>query len=113
MSKERQRRRAAREAELAAERAKKVRAAERKARLERLTPSVPELPKRVPVYRQRRFPRLPWRFKVGLALCWLAAAAAILYLTPTWRGRLGLLVVATMALPLIVVLVTDPTRRTR
>ena len=32
---------------------------------------------------------------------------------PSWSGRLGLLVVATAALPLIVVLVRDPSRRTR
>ena len=113
MSKERQRRRAAREAELAAARAKKARAAERKARVERLTPSVPELPKRQPVYRQRRFPPLPWRLKLALALGWLAVAAVVIFLVPTWMGRLGFLVVATMMLPLIVVIVRDPTRRPR
>ncbi|MCW2681401.1 MAG: hypothetical protein JWM62_2802 [Frankiales bacterium] len=113
MSKERQRARATREAEAAQLRAKKARAAERKARVERLTPTVPELPKRQPVYRQRRFPKLPWRLKLALTLGWLFAAAAILYLAPTWTGRIGLLVVATMVLPLIVVITTDPTRRTR
>jgi ferric-dicitrate binding protein FerR (iron transport regulator) len=113
MSKERQRARAAREAEQARLRAKAARAAERKARVERLTPSVPELPKRQPVYRQRRFPKLPWRLKLALALGWLAVAVVILFLAPTWTGRIGLLVIATMALPLIVVIVRDPTRRTR
>jgi hypothetical protein len=113
MSKERQRARAAREAEAAKLRAKKARDAERRARMERLTPSVPELPKRQPVYRQRRFPKLPWRLKLALGLGWLVAAAAILLLAPSWTGRIGLLVIITMLLPLIVVIVRDPTRRTR
>ena len=113
MSKERQRARAAREAEAAKLRAKRARAAERKARVERLTPTVPELPKRQPVYRQRRFARLPWRLKLALGLGWLAAVVAILFLAPTWTGRIGLLVVATMLVPLIVVITRDPTRRYR
>ena len=113
MSKQRQRARAAREAEQAKARARAAKAAERRARLERITPSVPEVPKRQPVYRQRRFPPLPWRLKLALALFWLAAVALILYLAPTWTGRLGLIVVATMLLPLIVILTTDPTRRYR
>ena len=66
-----------------------------------------------PSYRMRRFPPLPWRLKAALALGWLAAVALILWLTPTWPGRIGLVVVATMLLPLIVVLVRDPSRRTR
>jgi Flp pilus assembly protein TadB len=113
MSKERQRARAAREAEAAQLRAKKAKAAERKARVERLTPSVPELPKRQPVYRQRRFPKLPWRLKLALGLGYAFAVLAILFFAPTWTGRLGLLVVATMLLPLIVIITTDPTRRYR
>ena len=113
MSKERQRARAAREAEQAAARLKAQRAAERRAKVERLKPSAPELPKRQPVYRQRRFPKLPWRLKLALAVGYAFAVAAILFLAPTWTGRIGLLVVATMTLPLIVVITTDPTRRTR
>ena len=113
MSKERQRARAAREAEAAKLRAKKARAAERRARVERLTPSVPELPKRQPVYRQRRFAKLPWRLKLVLAIGYVLAVLAILFLAPTWTGRIGLVVVATMLLPLIVILTTDPTRRYR
>ena len=113
MSKERQRRRAAAEQERARQRAKAAKTAERKARIDKLTPSVPELPKKQPVYRQRRFPPLPWRLKAALALFWLTAAALILVLVPTWTARIGFLVVATMALPLIVVIVRDPTRRTR
>jgi peptidoglycan/LPS O-acetylase OafA/YrhL len=68
---------------------------------------------REPVYRLRRFPPLPWRLKLALAVGWLAVAVAVVYLVPTWTGRLGLLVVATAALPLVVVLVRDPSRRTR
>ena len=110
MSKQRQRARAAREAERAKAKAKAARTAERKAKLEKMTPSVP---KRQPVYRQRRFPKLPWRLKLALALGWSCAVLAILFLAPTWTGRIGLIVVATMLLPLIVVITTDPTRRTR
>jgi Flp pilus assembly protein TadB len=113
MSKERQRRRAAAEQEKARQRAKAAKAAERRAKVDKLTPSVPELPKRQPVYRQRRFPPLPWRLKLALALGWLAVAAVVIVLVPTWTARFGFLVIATMALPLIVVIVRDPTRRTR
>lgn len=113
MSKERQRARAAREAEQAKARARAAKAAERKAKVERLTPSVPEVPKRQPVYRQRRFPPLPWWLKIALALFWLTMVALALFLAPTWTARVGLIVVATMLLPLIVVIVRDPTRRTR
>ena len=73
----------------------------------------PRRPARPPVYRLRRFPPLPWRLKAALALGWLAVAAAVLYLVPTWAGRIGLLLLATAALPLVVVLVRDPSRRTR
>ncbi len=113
MSKERQRRRAAQEAERAKARAKAARQADRREKVARLTPPVPEIPKRQPVYRQRRFPPLPVRLKVALALFWLAGAALILFLAPTWTGRFGLLVVLTMTLPLIVVILRDPTRRFR
>ena len=66
-----------------------------------------------PAYRMRRFPPLPWRLKVALALGWLVAVALIFVFAPTWPGRIGLVVVATAVLPLIVVLVRDPSRRTR
>jgi hypothetical protein len=65
------------------------------------------------VYRQRRFPPLPRWLKGLLAAVWLVAAALTLWLVDSWTGRIGFLVVATMLLPLIVVLVRDPTRRTR
>ena len=61
----------------------------------------------------RRFPPLPWRLKAALAFGWLAAVALIAVFVPTWPGRIGLVVVATAVLPLIVVLVRDPSRRTR
>ena len=65
------------------------------------------------VYRQRRFPPLPLWLKAVLAVFWLVAAALTFLFVDSWTGRIGLLVVATMLLPLIVVLVRDPTRRTR
>lgn len=113
MSKQRARERAAREAAQAAERQRRAKAAARQQRLERITPTLPELPKRQPVYRQRRFPPLPWRLKLVLALFWLSAAGLTFFLVPTWTGRIGFLVIATFTLPLIVVLVRDPTRRHR
>ncbi len=113
MSRQRARERAARESAQAAERQRKAKAAARQQRLDRVTPSLPELPKRQRVYRQRRFPPLPWRLKLALALGWLVVAALALYLVPTWTGRIGFLVIATFTLPLIVVLVRDPTRRPR
>ena len=70
-------------------------------------------PARQPVYRLRRFPPLPWRLKAALAVGWSAVAVLVLVLVPTWAGRIGLLVLATAALPLVVVLVRDPSRRTR
>ena len=68
---------------------------------------------RQPVYRQRRFPPLPWRLKLALALGWLSVFALSLVLVPGWQGRIGIMVVATFCLPLIVVIVRDPSRRTR
>ena len=68
---------------------------------------------RQPVYRQRRFPPLPWRLKLALALAWLSVFALSLVLVPGWQGRIGIMVVATFCLPLIVVIVRDPSRRTR
>jgi len=65
------------------------------------------------VYRQRRFPPLPLWLKALLAAVWLVAAALTFWLVDSWTGRIGFLVVATMLLPLIVVLVRDPSRRTR
>ena len=113
MSKQRQRDRIAREAKQAAARERDARSTARRERVERLKPSLPEVPKRQKVYRQRRFPPLPWRLKLGLALGWLAALALTLFLVPTWQARFGFLVIATFCLPLIVVIVRDPSRRTR
>jgi hypothetical protein len=61
----------------------------------------------------RRFPPLPWRLKAALALGWLSAVALIARLRPDLArphrpGRRRHRVV-----PLIVVLVRDPSRRTR
>ena len=106
MSKQRARDRAARQGQEAATRA----AVGTERRPAGKAPATP--PKvRAPVYRQRRFPPLPWRLKAALALGWLSAVLLGAYLVPTWPGRLGIAVVATFCLPLIVVIVADPTRR--
>ena len=109
MSKQRQKDRAARET--AAQQAATRAAVQAKRRPAGKAPGRPPKGK-APVYRQRRFPPLPWRLKAALALGWLAVVLLGAYLFPTWLGRLGIAVVATMCLPLIVVIVRDPTRRT-
>jgi Flp pilus assembly protein TadB len=113
MSKERQRARAVREAERRQAKAKAAKAAERKAKLDKVTPSMPSVPKRQPVYRQRRFPPLPWRLKLALAVGWAALVVVILLTIPTWTARIGFIAIATMLVPLIIVITTDPTRRYR
>ena len=124
MSKQRQRDRAAREAaqELAAQAAARHRTAagRRLAKRPATTGAANGAGRRPgsgatgrqPVYRQRRFPRLPWRFKASLALGWLTVLVLVLVLVPGWQGRIGLMVVASFCLPLIVVIVRDPSRRT-
>ena len=119
MSKERQRRRADLEAERHKPGAKKAKVAgARQAAAQRTASPKTASPKTAPkgrpkVYRQRRFKPLPMALKAGLAVGWLVGAAAIVLLTPTWTGRIGFLVILTMLLPLVVVIVRDPTRRTR
>jgi hypothetical protein len=66
-----------------------------------------------PVYRQRRHPPLPTALKVTIAMIWLAALAATLSLVEPWTGRIGVMIVVTMTLTLFVVLVFNPSRRTR
>jgi Flp pilus assembly protein TadB len=116
MSKERQRRRAIAEAERRQQKARKAKAAgpaDKPAQQQVQKKVTPKDTKRAGVYRQRKYPPLPVGLKVVLALLWLAAAAAVLLFVPTWTARIGFLVIATMALPLIVVIVWNPTRRTR
>ncbi len=118
MSKQRQRDRAAREAaasKLAREAANRaaVEARRRPAGGPKAGPAPRSRPRgKQPVYRQRRFPPLPWRLKAALALGWLIVLALTIYLVPGWQGRIGLMVVATFCLPLIVVIARDPSRRT-
>ena len=117
MSKQRQKDRAAREAAAAAkpsDAGQRARAAATEAAVDAgRRPSATTPKARQSVYRQRRFPPQPVRLKVALALGWLTVLVLTLYLVPTWTGRLGLMVIATFALPLIVVIVRDPSRRTR
>jgi Flp pilus assembly protein TadB len=115
VSKERQRRRA-QEAERARRRARTAKQGERRAAAEphgTRPAAKASRGRKQPVYRQRRFPPLPLSLKLLLALFWLAAAVAVYLLVPSWTARIGFLVIATMALPLIVVILRDPTRRPR
>jgi hypothetical protein len=64
-----------------------------------------------PVYKQRRYPPLPLPWKLALALAWLGALALTLWLVDPWPGRVGVMIAVTFALPLVVVLVRDPSRR--
>jgi hypothetical protein len=66
-----------------------------------------------PVYRQRRFPPLPLALKLLLAAVWLAALVLALLLVDPWPARVGIMIAVTFTLPLLVVLVRDPSRRTR
>ena len=64
-----------------------------------------------PVYRQRRHAPLPVALKAVLAVVWLAALAATIAVVDPWTGRIGVMIVVTMALALFVVLVFNPSRR--
>jgi len=64
-----------------------------------------------PVYKQRRYPPLPLAWKLALAVVWLGALALTLHLVEPNAGRLGIMIAVTFALPLVVVLVRDPSRR--
>ena len=66
-----------------------------------------------PVYRQRKNPPLPLPVKVLVAALWLAALAATIALVEPWPARIGLMIGATFALVLVVVLALDPSRRRR
>jgi hypothetical protein len=66
-----------------------------------------------PVYRQRRFPPLPLWLKLTLALGWLAVQVAIWLTVDAVGTRIALGIISLFALPLIVVLVRDPSRRTK
>ena len=113
MSKQRQRRRAVLEAERHRPGVKKAKVAGAKQAAAQRTAAPRKVKGKPVVYRQRRFKKLPLGLKLGLAVGWLVGAVAIVALTPTWTGRLGFLVILTMLLPLVVVIVRDPTRRTR
>jgi hypothetical protein len=118
VSKQRQRARAEQEArQRAAQRAKN---AQKKARGPEDTrpkprPAAPSTKKRgkQPVYRQRRFPPLPLWLKLALALGWLAVQVPIWLYVEELGTRIALSIISLMALPLIVVLVRDPSRRTK
>jgi hypothetical protein len=64
-----------------------------------------------PVYKQRRYPPLPLAWKLALGAAWLAALGLTLWLVEPWPGRIGVMIAVTFALPLVVVLGRDPSRR--
>ena len=116
MSKQRQRARAELEAKQRA--AARAKTSERKAR-----GPVDPRPKAAPVrdqrkgkqtvYRQRRFPPLPLWLKLTLLLGWIAVQVPIWAYVEALGTRIALSIISLMALPLIVVLVRDPSRRTK
>jgi hypothetical protein len=66
-----------------------------------------------PVYRQRRYPPLPLVWKLVLAAVWIGALVTTVLLVDEVLGQIGIMIAVTFALPLIVVLVRDPSRRRR
>ena len=64
-----------------------------------------------PVYRQRRFPKLPWQLKLALALGWLLVQVIVWITIDSVGTRIALAIISLFALPLLVVLVRDPSRR--
>jgi hypothetical protein len=66
-----------------------------------------------PVYRQRRYPPLPLAWKLVLVALWVAALVATVLLVDSNEGRVGIMIAVTGALPLLVVLLRDPSRRRR
>ena len=115
MSKSKQRARAAREAQQQA--AARARAAQRKSRgpeSERpaaRTAGRSSRPGKQPVYRQRRFPKLPWQLKLGLLLGWIAVQVVVFFTVNSVGTRIALAIISLFAVPLLVVLVRDPSRR--
>ena len=103
MSKERARRRAEREAVRAATEAKRARKAGRRARrralLSRLTP-----PDRRRAWLLARRSPGQRAAVIGVGLCLLAA---IWYLTESWPTRIGLSLLALLALPVLVIVTFD------
>ena len=119
MSKSRQRARATREEQQRA--AARARAAERKAKAPqperpagRTTARSPQAGRKAgkqTVYRQRRFPKLPWQLKLVLAMGWLAVQVVVFFTVNSVGTRIALAIISLFALPLLVVLVRDPSRR--
>ena len=68
-------------------------------------------PVKGPVYRQRRYPPLPLKWKLLLAVAWLAALAATVSVVEPNPARIGIMIGVTFALVLAVVLFRDPSRR--
>ncbi len=121
MSKQRQRARATREADArAAARAKAAKKREGGTSAPQLrqaaagkAPGKAKARGKQTVYRQRRFPPLPLFLELGLAVGWLAVQVLIFLTVEPVGLRIALGIISLFALPLIVVLVRDPSRRKR
>ena len=119
MSKSRQRARASREAQQQA--AARARAAQRRSGPEPTGPAAAPARKpagkpvakraKQPVYRQRRFPPLPWQLKLALALGWLAVQVVVFFTIESIGTRIAIAIISLFALPLLVVILRDPSRR--
>ena len=68
---------------------------------------------RGPVYKQRRYPPLPLAWKALLAAVWIAALVLTIVFVDPVPAQVGVMIAVTFALPLVVVLVRDPSRRGR
>ena len=112
MSKSKQRARATREAQQQA--MARARAAQRKqAGPKPARPPAGTGKKRgkQPVYRQRRFPKLPWQLKVALAVGWVLVQVLVFFTIESVGTRIALAIISLFALPLLVVILRDPARR--
>ena len=112
MSKSKQRARATREAQSQA--AARQRAAQRKlAGPQPARPASAPAKKRgkEPVYRQRRFPPLPWQLKLALAIGWLLVQVLVFLTIESMGTRIALAIISLFAVPLLVVILRDPSRR--
>jgi hypothetical protein len=112
VSKSKQRARATREAQQQA--AARARAAQRKQQGSApARPAVAPANKRgkPPVYRQRRFPKLPWQLKLALAVGWVLVQVLVFFTVENIGTRIALAIISLFAVPLVVVIVRDPSRR--
>lgn len=63
--------------------------------------------------RPRRFGAMPVRLRIGLALGWFAVQLLVAQFVPDRPLRIGIALATLLFLPVVVVLVRDPRRRSR